>query len=350
MADCSRCKTIISDDTLIKVGDLLLHDACLRCDICYAPMEGSCYTKYGQLYCKEDYYKMFGPRCFACENSFKLNEEIRTLGDYRFHLECFKCTTCHALLETGMRFGTSEHGQLFCEPHFEDMKNVSKAGDDEEEEEEENKCETSFTSDTGSHEDEHKTVYPDSPEKSDKENEEDEHDEEKKEGKDGKRRGPRTTIKAKQLETLRTIFNQNPKPTRAMREQLAKDTGLTMRVIQVWFQNKRSKEKRMHQMRFMSGPFRGPMHPMFAPPNQMGFNFAPSFPPQNFPPEYGCFPNSMPEMPHHDMDPFPSPPHLQGDYQHQACFPSPPISDCSSPDYAITDQPHHTFDLLDAHC
>ena len=62
---------------------------------------------------------------------YKLNEEIRTLGDYRFHLECFKCTTCHALLETGMRFGTSEHGQLFCEPHFEDMKNVSKVGLDQ---------------------------------------------------------------------------------------------------------------------------------------------------------------------------------------------------------------------------
>jgi len=63
-----------------------------------------------------------------------------------------------------------------------------------------------------------------------------------------KRRGPRTTIKAKQLEVLKTAFNQTPKPTRHIREQLAKETGLTMRVIQVWFQNKRSKERRMKQM------------------------------------------------------------------------------------------------------
>ena len=48
-----------------------------------------------------------------------------------------------------------------------------------------------------------------------------------------KRRGPRTTIKAKQLEVLKTAFNQTPKPTRHIREQLAKETGLTMRVIQV---------------------------------------------------------------------------------------------------------------------
>ena len=48
-----------------------------------------------------------------------------------------------------------------------------------------------------------------------------------------KRRGPRTTIKAKQFEVLKTAFNQTPKPTRHIREQLAKETGLTMRVIQV---------------------------------------------------------------------------------------------------------------------
>ncbi|XP_064648528.1 LIM/homeobox protein Lhx5-like isoform X2 [Lineus longissimus] len=63
-----------------------------------------------------------------------------------------------------------------------------------------------------------------------------------------KRRGPRTTIKAKQLETLKAAFNATPKPTRHIREQLAQETGLNMRVIQVWFQNRRSKERRMKQL------------------------------------------------------------------------------------------------------
>lgn len=48
-----------------------------------------------------------------------------------------------------------------------------------------------------------------------------------------KRRGPRTTIKAKQLEVLKTAFTATPKPTRHIREQLAAETGLNMRVIQV---------------------------------------------------------------------------------------------------------------------
>ncbi|CAG5127679.1 unnamed protein product, partial [Candidula unifasciata] len=63
-----------------------------------------------------------------------------------------------------------------------------------------------------------------------------------------KRRGPRTTIKAKQLETLKAAFATTPKPTRHIREQLAQETGLNMRVIQVWFQNRRSKERRMKQL------------------------------------------------------------------------------------------------------
>uniref|UniRef100_A0A182FW40 Uncharacterized protein n=1 Tax=Anopheles albimanus TaxID=7167 RepID=A0A182FW40_ANOAL len=51
-------------------------------------------------------------------------------------------------------------------------------------------------------------------------------------GAGSKRRGPRTTIKAKQLEVLKNAFSQTPKPTRHIREQLAKETGLPMRVIQ----------------------------------------------------------------------------------------------------------------------
>ncbi|CAH1395860.1 unnamed protein product [Nezara viridula] len=56
---------------------------------------------------------------------------------------------------------------------------------------------------------------------------------------------PRTTITAKQLETLKMAYNNSPKPARHVREQLSQDTGLDMRVVQVWFQNRRAKEKRL---------------------------------------------------------------------------------------------------------
>ena len=44
---------------------------------------------------------------------------------------------------------------------------------------------------------------------------------------------PRTTITAKQLETLKSAYNNSPKPARHVREQLSHDTGLDMRVVQV---------------------------------------------------------------------------------------------------------------------
>uniref|UniRef100_A0A8C9G5D0 Homeobox domain-containing protein n=1 Tax=Pavo cristatus TaxID=9049 RepID=A0A8C9G5D0_PAVCR len=56
---------------------------------------------------------------------------------------------------------------------------------------------------------------------------------------------PRTTITAKQLETLKNAYNNSPKPARHVREQLSSETGLDMRVVQVWFQNRRAKEKRL---------------------------------------------------------------------------------------------------------
>lgn len=71
-----------------------------------------------------------------------------------------------------------------------------------------------------------------------------------------KKRGPRTTIKTKQLEQLKAAFAATPKPTRHIREELARETGLAMRVIQVWFQNRRSKERRIKQSITCGGPRR----------------------------------------------------------------------------------------------
>merc|ERR1712088_1136311 len=144
--------------------------------------------------------------------------------------------------------------------------------------------------------------------------------------KDGKRRGPRTTIKAKQLEILKNCFDQNPKPTRQVREQLAKETGLPMRVIQVWFQNKRSKQKRINQMHYITGRFPphmgmpfpphpyGPPGPFFGPPppGAMPGDYPP--PPHMFPPDFGPCGPPPPGHPHHPTHPgdYPSPP--MGDY------------------------------------
>ena len=54
-----------------------------------------------------------------------------------------------------------------------------------------------------------------------------------KNNKSTKRRGPRTTIKQHQLDALMAAFELSTKPAKSIRESLAKETGLELRVIQV---------------------------------------------------------------------------------------------------------------------
>jgi len=51
-------------------------------------------------------------------------------------------------------------------------------------------------------------------------------------------------LNEKQLHTLRTCYGANPRPDALMKEQLVEMTGLSPRVIRVWFQNKRCKDKK----------------------------------------------------------------------------------------------------------
>lgn len=59
-------------------------------------------------------------------------------------------------------------------------------------------------------------------------------------------KGPRvrTVLSEQQLQTLRTVYSSNPRPDALLKEHLVEITGLSPRVIRVWFQNKRCKDKK----------------------------------------------------------------------------------------------------------
>ena len=361
MEVCAECNRHIEDQYVLRVGDSSLHQDCLKCAACRAPLTDSCFSKFGQFYCRQDFYRMFGPRCSVCQQVFTEQDKTRKIGESLFHTHCFNCRDCSTNLTEGDKVGCDHKGNLFCEidyiKHTNSSSNGSEMSDD---------TSNYFDLDTSN-----STIVTDnndemivkreakSPDM--KNNNSDDEDDDRKETdydgeltKDGKRRGPRTTIKAKQLEILKTCFDQNPKPTRQVREQLAKDTGLPMRVIQVWFQNKRSKQKRINQMQFITGrgfpphmgmPFPphpyGPPGPFFGPPpNGMSGDFPP--PPHHmFPPNFGgpdCGPPPGPHpdfagppyLPHHSPYPGPNRPdsyHDQNGRMSESpnhCYPSPP--------------------------
>jgi len=270
---------------------------------------------------------MFGPKCGACHLVFDETDQVRSIGQSQFHVDCFSCSKCGVSLDKGMKAAVDQMGNLLCEQDFnnDDLEDTNTTLD------EEISCNISILE--GSTDNVKLPETPESQSDSEKEDKE-EDDDDKKEEKDGKRRGPRTTIKAKQFDVLRNVFEQTPKPTRLMREQVAKETGLPMRVIQVWFQNKRSKVKRMTQLRFMAnqGPipmYNRSIHPMAFPPNAIAYDYRTQFPQECLP-----YPQQFSQEDQHHF--YPSPPHSdfpQDSFSTSPCFPSPPHSDFSPPQY-----------------
>ena len=309
---CSECHRAISDQFVMRVGDSILHEQCLRCFTCGHFLTESCFSKFGQFYCRHDFYTQFGPRCSGCQLVFSETEKVRKIDQSLFHGHCFKCKDCSKDLSEAEKVGCDQNGNLLCEADF------LRAHCDEEKE--------GGLEDSG--EDTVKKELESMGEKGNEPTSEEEPDSNKEvidDGKNKKKRGPKTTIKPHQLEILKNCFDQNPKPTPKVFEELSKDTGLTKRVIQVWFQNKRSKRKRINKMQSiisMGQPFHSPMGgPIFwgdhGPDPHMGspLDDYPPHPSYSYTDSYNHYRDEPPMGP---GGPYPS------GYPSNPCFPSPP--------------------------
>uniref|UniRef100_A0A1L8DIC1 Putative transcription factor n=1 Tax=Nyssomyia neivai TaxID=330878 RepID=A0A1L8DIC1_9DIPT len=196
---CGGCQELILDRFILKVSDRTWHAKCLQCSECHAQLNERCFAKNGQLFCKDDFFKSnrrYGTKCSSCDLGIPPTQVVRRVHSNVYHMQCFACVICARQLNTGDEFYLMEDRKLLCKPDYEAAKT--------------------------------KGVYIDGSLDGDQPN-----------------KRPRTTITAKQLETLKSAYNNSPKPARHVREQLSQDTGLDMRVVQVWFQNRRAKEKRL---------------------------------------------------------------------------------------------------------
>ena len=209
------------------------------------------------------FFRRFGPKCSGCGEGISPQDLVRKARDKVFHLKCFTCFVCRKQLLTGEELYVVDDTKFVCKEDYNSRLNDSMY-DDEDDLEDENGLDgddslldhpklgeannnsilgLSPRLSPGSALDKTPPMADSSTERdllndSDGSVNGDPDDDAKSyKNEDGpggtKRRGPRTTIKAKQLEVLKTAFNQTPKPTRHIREQLAKETGLPMRVIQV---------------------------------------------------------------------------------------------------------------------
>ncbi|XP_077399270.1 LIM/homeobox protein Lhx3 isoform X1 [Vanacampus margaritifer] len=185
---CAGCNQHIVDRFILKVLERHWHGKCLKCADCHTQLADKCFSRGDSVYCKDDFFKRFGTKCAACQQGIPPTQVVRRAQDFVYHLHCFACIVCKRQLATGDEYYLMEDSRLVCKADYETAKQREA---------------------------------------------------------DSTAKRPRTTITAKQLETLKNAYNNSPKPARHVREQLSSETGLDMRVVQVWFQNRRAKEKRL---------------------------------------------------------------------------------------------------------
>ncbi|XP_041836584.1 insulin gene enhancer protein isl-2b isoform X1 [Melanotaenia boesemani] len=225
-AMCVGCGSQIHDQYILRVSpDLEWHAACLKCAECsqYLDETCTCFVRDGKTYCKRDYVRLFGIKCAKCNLGFSSSDLVMRARDNVYHIECFRCSVCSRQLLPGDEFSLREE-ELLCRADHSLLLERSSAG--------------SPISPGHIHSNRplHLAADPVAVRQAPHRNHVHKQSE--------KTTRVRTVLNEKQLHTLRTCYNANPRPDALMKEQLVEMTGLSPRVIRVWFQNKRCKDKK----------------------------------------------------------------------------------------------------------
>ncbi|XP_075230308.1 LIM/homeobox protein Lhx9-like [Lycorma delicatula] len=267
---CAACHQKITDRFYLLAVDRQWHLGCLQCCECKLPLdtELTCFARHGNIYCKEDYYRLFAvKRCGRCGTGISASELVMRARDAVYHLHCFSCASCGVLLTKGDHFGMRD-GLVYCRPHYEVLRHRDYCGPVELEalspahwtaaavqkgRPRKRKLLTSptesLTSDlpvnmripAGTLEILHSGELSSSMESLSydsavtspgvQSNQQ-------------RTKRMRTSFKHHQLRTMKSYFNINQNPDAKDLKQLAQKTGLSKRVLQVWFQNARAKWRR----------------------------------------------------------------------------------------------------------
>ncbi|CAF1122952.1 unnamed protein product [Rotaria sp. Silwood1] len=117
---CYGCRQLIDDRYYLMAVDRSWHLSCLKCFDCGMSLEQerTCFARYGQIFCKDDYIKRYCSRvCTRCHTIIRQDEVILRAKQFIFHLDCFTCVTCNILLHPGDEFGLKDD-LIYCRHHF----------------------------------------------------------------------------------------------------------------------------------------------------------------------------------------------------------------------------------------
>ncbi|XP_041665688.1 LIM/homeobox protein Awh-like [Cheilinus undulatus] len=227
---CSGCGEQVSDRIFLLAAGGVWHSACLRCCQCQCELQThpSLYWRDGNIYCLQDYCRMFGGgQCARCFQPIPASALVMRSGDLTFHPHCFSCQDCDLKLMPGNLY-CMQGQNIYCQSHYHDNGSFTLTHDLQPE------PNTRDVQNQASGEGEESVSNP-----------EPRLDDRGAGGRSYRRtKRMRTCFRSEQLRALEMYFAQKQNPDGKDWTCLAHRTGLPKRVLQVWFQNARAKLRR----------------------------------------------------------------------------------------------------------
>ncbi|XP_016312418.1 actin-binding LIM protein 2 isoform X5 [Sinocyclocheilus anshuiensis] len=98
---CQNCGKPCKGEVL-RVQNKHFHIKCFVCKVCGCDLaQGGFFVRQGDYICTLDYQRLYGTRCFSCEE-FIEGEVVSALGK-TYHPRCFVCAICKQLFPAGGR-------------------------------------------------------------------------------------------------------------------------------------------------------------------------------------------------------------------------------------------------------
>ncbi|KAM4537200.1 actin-binding LIM protein 2 isoform 3-T3 [Odontesthes bonariensis] len=98
---CQNCRKPCKGEAL-RVQNKHFHIKCFACKVCGCELaQGGFFVRQGEYICTLDYQRMYGTRCFSCQD-FIEGEVVSALGK-TYHPRCFVCSSCKQPFPAGDR-------------------------------------------------------------------------------------------------------------------------------------------------------------------------------------------------------------------------------------------------------